>query len=271
VNVHRISINDTLLSLNVTGVPLIGSPSSAPIFFVPAFAPSAHSPLTFAVRFGYQTTSVSAASGLKYALATQQASRYGGSFGAQSAAGAPLTTTIDTLVGDSTMSIRSIAEDGATMQVYVINVHVESHDATLAMLTIAPAGSPQLTPTFAAATGAYNMSQASTQATYTATMTVNYALTNVSYTYGVGAASAPAAASASYPTYVASGAPTPSLQLSYGDNFFYVQVISEDGVRNFYSVNVRRVSDDAHLANMITTPTGNGTSHARSHITRASE
>jgi hypothetical protein len=130
-------------------------------------------------------------------------------------------------VGNNTINVLIVAQDGVTTKTYTVTVTratVPSNDATLSNLTVS---SVTLTPVFASATTSYTDSVTSSISSITVTPTVNQSNATVTVNG----------------TAVTSGSASSSINLNVGSNTITIVVTAQDGVTTkTYTITVTRTS-----------------------------
>ena len=213
------------------------------------------SPGTLDPTFASGTNAYAAASGvgISTVMVTQEASDDNAAIavsgtaadGTALAASVPVSgayTVSGLTVGDNTITIGVVAEDGTSTETYTIIVTREpSNDATLSDLAISPG---TLDPTFASGTSAYTASVDFANEAVAVTPAASDATIGVTGT----AADGTTALTASAPVngvYTVSG-------LTVGDNTITIGVVAEDGTSTeTYTITVtRELNDDATLSDL---------------------
>ena len=154
-------------------------------------------------------------------------------------------------IGDNYVQIRVIAEDNAYSKVYMLVVHVLSHDSSLSDLV---AGSSALSPAFAPATTSYQLTLGSAIGSITFQPSFTYLGTTAAPTVGPATTAFYSWRSAPDVAILTGGVTAPALTVLEGDNSFVLRVVAEDSTPTLYTVNVHRISADVRLGSLVMSP-----------------
>jgi hypothetical protein len=232
VNVYRQSHDSSLVSLLT--VPAASG-------FVPAFGAGIFS---YDLSMPFSATQLSVTATCTYSQATQSYAVDGGAY--TSFASGTSTPTIPLPVGDRTIIVRVLAEDGVAQSSYVIHVHRLSTDGTLSSLV----AMVTFVPPFNATTLTYTSYLPASISVFRVHATLAYGLAGLSVDNNGGGYTA-----------LTSNVDSALMPVSAGNSAIHVKVISEDGVNtNIYTINLYRVSGDATLLSLSLSPVGTGLS-----------
>jgi len=228
--IHRKSSNAELSAL------------SSSISLSPIFSPSV---LNYAMQISSSVTSVTLRPTLFNPFATLYMDKGGGAGYENWLSGAITDPAIPLAVGDTTILIKVQAEDTTANSVYTISIHRLSPVATLAALSISPAGEG-LVPNFASSTLTYSLTVLSTVTDLTFTPSLTDALAKVEWSINGAAYSAP----------MTSGASTPAIPIPTGHSLISLRVTAEDGItKKTYSVDVNHLSGVSTLQTLVSSIT----------------
>jgi len=150
-----------------------------------------------------------------------------------------LTPIISLPIGDITVLLKVLAEDGATNRVYSISIHRIALVATLSSMTVMPVGLG-LVPPFNTSTFTYSMELLSSDAGVYIIPTLTQPLAVITYNLN--------GATATTQTAV-SGVSTPLIALPFGVTQIQVIVRAEDTVTsNIYRINIHKYSSVSSMA-----------------------